>query len=433
MRVQLQYGEQGLVVDVPGERVTVIEPRFVRGLDDERAAVLQALRAPLGRPKPSDWIKACHRLAIVVPDGTRPLPSHRILPWLLSELGNPPPDGVVIVVGTGSHRANDRSELVRMLGEEIVDRYEVVNHDAHDPATLAVAGRASDGRTISMNRRYVEADRRIVLGFVEPHFMAGFSGGYKGVFPAVADIDSILHYHRASVIADPRSTWGVLEGNPTQDQIRRYGSLLPVDLCVNVSLNKHREITAAFAGDPILVHERAAAFVRETAMVPCARAFPIVLTTNGGYPLDQNLYQTVKGISAAALITEKAGLIVVAARCDDGYPEHGNFKRLLTEHESPEALMRTILAPGYSRYDQWQAQLLAANCLHARVALYSELSDVQARAAHLEPVQDIAHRLARELERRPGDAAIAVLPEGPMTIPYLTGSSSPRMTSPHAS
>jgi nickel-dependent lactate racemase len=342
------------------------------------------------------------------------------LPWLLAELGHPPPERVVIVVGTGSHRANSPSELLRMLGQEIVDRYEVINHDAHDPATLSVAGHASDGRTISMNRRYVEADRRIVLGFVEPHFMAGFSGGYKGVFPGIADIGSILHYHRASVIADPKSTWGVLEGNPTQEQIRRYGSLLSVDLCVNVTLNKQHQITAAFAGDPILVHERAAAFVRETAMVACARAFPIVLTTNGGHPLDQNLYQTVKGISAAALITERAGLIVVAARCNDGFPSHGNFRQLLAEHESPEALMRTILTPGFSRYDQWQAQLLAASRLHASVALYSELSDADVRTAYLEPVTDVAARLARELERRGADAPIAVLPEGPMTIPYLS-------------
>jgi len=420
MRVQVQYGEQGLAVEVPGHRVTVIEPRFVAGLDDERAAVLQALRAPLGRPKPSDWMASCRRLAIVVPDGTRPLPSYRILPWLLAELGQPSPERVVIIVGTGSHRANDRSELVRMLGQEIVDRYEVVNHDAHAPATLELAGHASDGRRISMNRAYVEADRRIVLGFVEPHFMAGFSGGYKGVFPGIADIDSILHYHRAQVIADPKSTWGVLDGNPTQAQIRRYGSLLPIDLCVNVTLNKHRQLTAVFAGDPILVHERAAEFVRETAMAACAHRFPIVLTTNGGYPLDQNLYQTVKGISAAALITEKDGLIVVAARCNDGFPDHGNFKKLLTAHDSPEALMRTILAPGFSLYDQWQAQLLAACRLHARVALHSELSDAEVRSAHLEPAADVTGQLARELERLGGDAPIAVLPEGPMTIPYLT-------------
>lgn len=419
MRVELQYGEEGLVVEVPGDDVTLIEPRFVRGLEDERAAFLAAVRAPLGRPKPRDWLGASDRLAIVVPDGTRPLPSDRLLPWLLAELGDPAPERVVIVVGTGSHRANDSSELLRMLGEPIVERYEVVNHDAHDPSTLARVGTASDGRSICMNRRYVEADRRIVLGFVEPHFMAGFSGGYKGVFPAVADIDSILHYHRASVIADPRSTWGVIEGNPTQSQIRRHGALLPVDLCVNVTLNKHREITSVFAGDPILVHDRGARFVRETAMVPCGRAFPIVLTTNGGHPLDQNLYQTVKGMSAAAQITEKGGLIVVAAKCGDGFPDHGNFKQLLTAHEGPEALTRAILTPGFCVYDQWQAQLLAAVRLHARVALYGELSDAEVRSAYLEPAGDVAARLRRELDRLGPGAAVAVLPEGPMTIPYL--------------
>jgi nickel-dependent lactate racemase len=420
MRVELQYGQSGLGVDVPGENVSVIEPRFVPGLPDERAAFVEALRSPLGREPIAGLVGRHERLAIVIPDGTRPFPSQRVLPWLLSELGHVAPDHVVLIVGTGSHRPNDHAELTAMLGAEILARYEVVNHDAHDPATLQPAGVAADGRSISLCRRYVEADRRIVLGFIEPHFMAGFSGGYKGVFPAIADIDSILHYHRAPVIADPKSTWGVLDGNPTQEQVRRYGSLLPLDFCINVTLNKHRAITAVFAGDPLLVHERGAACVRQTAMVPCEHPFPIVLTTNGGYPLDQNLYQTVKGMSAATQIVTEGGLIVVASRCNDGFPEHGNFKALLTGHESAEGLTRTLLSPGFCLFDQWQAQLLAGICLRARVALSAELSAAAIRSAHLEPIEDVADRLRVELSRLGPGTPIAVLPEGPMTIPYLT-------------
>jgi nickel-dependent lactate racemase len=154
-------------------------------------------------------------------------------------------------------------------------------------------------------------------------------------------------------------------------------------------------------------------------MVPCARPFPIVVTTNSGYPLDQNLYQTVKGMSAAAQIVEPGGLIVAAARCNDGFPEHGNFRKLLFDHDSPRAVLETILAPGFSLYDQWEAQLLAMIRLKARVALYSEIPPDQVKRAHLEPVTDIAERVRSELARLDAGAPIAVLPEGPMTIPYV--------------
>jgi nickel-dependent lactate racemase len=248
--------------------------------------------------------------------------------------------------------------------------------------------------------------------------MAGFSGGYKGVFPAVADIASIMHYHRAEVIGHPASTWGVLDGNPTQEQIRRAGALLPVDFLVNVTLNRRRQVTRFFCGEVLAAHAAGCAFAKETAMVPFDHRFPIVVTTNAGYPLDQNLYQAVKGMHAAMQVVEQDGLIVAAARCDDGFPAHGNFKRLVLEHPTPRALLDAILAPGFSVYDQWEAQLLALIALRARVALKSDLDPGEVRRAYLEPIDDVGARLAEELRAR-GDAPIAVLPEGPMTIPYL--------------
>ena len=219
----------------------------------------------------------------------------------------------MIVNGTGSHRANTPDELETMVGEEVVSRYRVVNHDAHDPATMVEVGTAPDGRPVLMNREYAEADRRIVLGFIEPHFMAGFSGGYKGIYPAVADIASILRYHDAKTIGHPRSTWGILEGNPTQDIVRHNGALVPLDFCLNVTLNRDRRITRFFCGHPIEAHERGCRFSKETAMVACERPFPIVVTTNSGFPLDQNLYQTVKGMSAASQIVAQDGYIAIAS------------------------------------------------------------------------------------------------------------------------
>jgi len=418
MKVHLQYGHDGIDVEIPSEWVRVIEPVFVPGLPDEAGTFTAAVRAPIGGKPLRECVAAHERVAIVIPDITKPLPTDRLLPWVLAEIGHVPDKNVVIINGTGSHRANTPDELRAMVGVKEFARYRVVNHDAHDPEALSPAGLTSDGRPVAMARDYVEADRRIVLGFVEPHFMAGFSGGYKGVFPAVADIAAIMHYHRAATIGHPRSTWGVLDGNPTQEQIRWNGALLPVDFLVNVTLNRRREITGYFCGEVAAAHAAGCAFAKQTAMVPFEHPYPIVVTTNAGYPLDQNLYQTVKGMHAAMQVVEQDGLILAAARCNDGFPDHGNFRRLLFDYPTPRALLDAITTPDFSVYDQWEAQLLAIVALRARVGLTSELDQDEVRRAHLEPVADIGRRLAAELEAR-GDVPIAVLPEGPMTIPYL--------------
>jgi len=418
-RLQLDYGTEGLVVEIPSSEVTVLAPRHLPGLPDERASFQAALGQPIESPPLRELIHSTHRVAIVIPDITRPCPNQRLLAWTLGELSHESEENFVIISGTGSHRANTREELLSLVSPEIMDRVRVVNHTAHDPSMVAPAGQTADGRTVHLNAEYLEADRRIVIGFIEPHFMAGFSGGYKGIFPGVADIDSIMHYHRAEVIGDPRSTWGRLEDNPTQEQIRFNGSLVPVDFCINVTLNRERRITGLFCGDVLAAHRDGCSFARETAMIPCPKPFPIVITTNSGYPLDQNLYQTVKGMSAAAQIVSEGGLIVTAARCNDGFPAHGNFRKLLFEHTSPRGILDTVMTPGFSMYDQWEAQLLAIILLKARVALYSEIPEEEVRRAHLSATSDIAACVRDELAQIGRGAPIAVLPEGPMTIPYL--------------
>jgi len=418
-RIRLQYGADGIDLATDAPNVTVVEPRFVKGLSDEAGGFRDAVSNPIGTKPLRELVAAGDRVAVVIPDITRPLPSERLLPWLFAELSHVPAANFTIVNGTGSHRSNTLAELEKMVGKDVASRYRIVNHTAHDPSTLALAGKTAEGHPVLMNREYVEADKRIVLGFIEPHFMAGFSGGYKGVFPAIADIEAITHYHRAAVIADPKSTWGVLEGNPTQQQIRRNGALLPLHFCINVTLNNRREITRYYCGDPLEAHRQGCAFAKETAMVACDRTFPIVVTTNGGYPLDQNLYQTVKGMSAAAQIVSEGGYILTAARCNDGFPSHGNFKKLLFEHGTPKAILDTVLAPGFHLFDQWEAQMLAMILVRARAGLYSEIPADEIRRAHVEPVADVSARLAEEVRKVGRDVPIAVLPEGPMTIPYL--------------
>lgn len=421
MQLRLEYGTTGLPLDLTGINATVLRPRFLAGLPDEAESFRAAVRAPIGTRPLREIVQAHEKIAVVIPDGTRPLPSDRLLPWLFAELAHVPREQITIINGTGSHRGNTPEELDRMLGPAIARTYRVINHNAHEPAGLARAGRSPMGYDISFCRAYVEADRRILLGFIEPHFMAGFSGGYKAIMPGAADIAAIMRYHGARVVGDPLSTWGELENNPTQAHVRAGGSLLPVDFLINVTINAHRHITQFFCGEVLAAHRAGCAFAKQTAMTAVPAEFPVVITTNSGFPLDQNLYQAVKGMSAAARIVRPGGLILTAARCNDGFPEHGNFRAMLEGSPSPAALLAQIEAPGYSVFDQWQAQLFARILVKARGALFSELPPADVRRAHLEPVADLRAALDAELARIGRDAPVAILPEGPMTIPYIAG------------
>ena len=420
VRVRLQYGVDGMDVELPASNVTVLAPRYVPGLPDEAAAFREAVERPLQGPPLPDVVRAGDRVAVVIPDVTRPLPSDRLLPWLFDALRHVHEERLVIVNGTGSHRANTPDELRRMVGPRVLARYRVVNHDAHDPATLVPVGTGADGQPVLLNRAYVEADRRIVLGFVEPHFMAGFSGGYKGVFPAVADIDSIMRYHDAKTIGHPRSTWGVVEGNPTQAIIRRNGALLPVDFCVNVTLNRDRQITRFFCGDVARGPRRRLRLLEGDGdgRVPAAlpdrgddeqrlspRPEPLPdgqghvggRAGRGGGRLHR---------SPPRAATTASPSTATSASCSSSTPRRG---RSSTRSRRP----------GFSMYDQWEAQLLALVRLKARVGLYSEIPAEEVRRAHLEPLADVGATVARRAGAAGRDAPVAVLPEGPMTIPYL--------------
>jgi len=419
LRVTLNYGTTGLDLDLGGINATVLRPHHTPALPDEAAGFQEAVRSPIGTRPLRELIAAHETVAVVIPDGTRPLPSDRLLPWLFAELAHVPARNFLIVVGTGSHRANTGEELDRMLGPAIARNYRVVMHDAHDAARLVKVGRSKFGYDVAFNRETVRADRRILLGFIEPHFMAGFSGGYKAVFPGILALEAILQYHGAGVIGDPGSTWGELEANPTQQRIREGGAMLPIDFCLNVTLDSEKRITRYFCGETMAAHRAGCAYAKSTAMTACPRAFPIVVTTNGGFPLDQNVYQAVKGMSAAARIVQPGGLILCAARCNDGFPEHGNFKEMLMSHATPSDLLATINSPGFSVYDQWQVQLLALVLLKARVGLHCEVPAADLRRAHFLPIPDLAGALRAELAAIGPDSPIAVLPEGPQTIPYL--------------
>lgn len=427
MKVRLAYGVTGLDVEVASDRTTIVEPTHRRGATDPRAALRRALRSPVVGPPLRDRVRPGQTLAISACDGTRPQPRQLMIPAILEELdGITNLDDVVILVATGTHRGNDDTELREMFGDTVVDNIRVVNHDARDAGQLAFAGTFGNNVPTWLNRAWLEADVRITTGFVEPHFFAGFSGGPKLVAPGLAGLDTVLVLHDAARIGDPRATWGITQGNPVHDDVRAIAAGTGVTFALDVVLNREKEIVAAFGGDLFPMHAAACAAARQAAMRSVPTRFDVVITTNSGFPLDQNLYQAVKGMSAAYQVVRPGGVIVCAAECRDGFPDHGSYRQVLASAASPRALADAIRARPVTVPDQWQVQIQAQIQASSRVVMHtSYLSDADLAAAHLEQTQDISATVAEALTAAGPDARLCVLPEGPQTIPYLETSGDP--------
>jgi nickel-dependent lactate racemase len=420
METFLQYGKDALRITVP-DHSTVIEPSHLEGLKDDKAAVMAALKQPIGMPPLREMVKSTDKVAIVISDITRPTPNHKLVPWLIEELAHVPAEQFVIINGTGTHRDQTKEEFVQMLGEEVVDRIRIINHHCHNKDELVNLGGISFGCDAYLNKEYVEADFRIVTGFIEPHFFAGFSGGPKGIMPGIAGIETILTFHNARMIGDPLATWGNMQRNPLQEMAGEVNRLCQPHFMLNVTLNKDKEITQVFAGELFEAHKQGCAFAKEHAMVPVEQRFDVVITSNSGYPLDQNLYQAVKGMSAAHKIVKQRGTIISASECSDGIPDHGNYAGILQLRKTPQEILDLINDPSFSQFDQWQVQKQAVIQVWADVYVRSSLPDELVEKAMLKPTANIDDTL-EQLKSKYGEAmTVAVLPLGPLTIPYVKG------------
>jgi nickel-dependent lactate racemase len=428
--VRLAYGRQGIVARVPDDAV-VVTATELPGLPDEADAVLQALRSPVDGPPLSELVRdaarstsGAPRVAVVFPDLTRPMPNRTVLPPVLAELDRlgVGPDRVELLCATGTHRQATAEEMVELVGADIAGRYAIHQHRADDPDHVEV-GRV-DAAPVRIDRHYVEADVRILTGFVEPHFFAGFSGGPKGACPGLASLETILEAHSPARIADPAATWLVTEGNPVHDFVRAAVALAPPALSLDVAINQQRRLTAVFAGPLPAGHAAACRFVEETSVQRVGPRFDVVLSTNGGYPLDRNLYQAVKGMAAAERVVRSGGTIVMAAECADGTPGGSAFARLLAGATGAGTLDAT---DGPSETDRWQAQVLGRVLRHAQVWLHSRgLTDEEVRAAFVRPVDDVSDAVAEALDATGlgGDARLGVLPYGPLTVASAATSTS---------
>ncbi|GGC85190.1 hypothetical protein GCM10007216_14880 [Thalassobacillus devorans] len=418
MQTTLLYGKEGLSLDLP-EQSFIVEPKNLPGLDEAEEAVRQSLANPIGTPPLKETVKPTDTVAIVISDITRPTPNHILVPLLIEELKHVPLENFVIINGTGTHRDQTREEFVQMLGEWVVDNIRIVNNHCHDKDTLVNLGESKFGCDVYLNKDYVEADFRIVTGFIEPHFFAGFSGGPKGIMPGIAGIETIMTFHNARMIGDPRSTWGNMDDNPVQEMTREINKMCKPHFMLNVTLNREKDISAVFAGELYEAHDRGCEFAKEHAMIRCEERFDVVIASNSGYPLDQNLYQAVKGMSAAHKIVKEGGTIIIAAECADGLPSHGNYAKIFEMADTPQDLLDMINDPDFKMFDQWQVQKQAVTQVWADIYVYSKLTDEQVEGAMLKPSDDIESTL-EELKGTYGEnLSIAVLPLGPLTIPYV--------------
>lgn len=419
MNLTLAYGKTGLTIDLPKTGVDVIEPRFVEGLKDERFSLLQALRKPLASAPLHQIATPDASVAIIFPDRTRAMPNDRVLPVVLSELKHVPKENITLINAVGTHRTNTEEELEIMLGRQIINNYRIVQHQPQERSSMVHLGASQFGNQVWVNRDFVQAQVKILTGFIEPHFFAGFSGGPKAVLLGVGAFESILRNHSAQMINDPNSTWGETNKNLIYQEMSEIAALAQPNFIVNVTLNKNKEITGIFAGNWKEAHAKGCQFSRDSVMQPVTKPYDIVITTNSGFPLDLNLYQAVKGMSAASRIVKKGGTIIMASECSDGVPPEGNFGRLLRSRKSPSELLDKIINQQEIVQDQWQVQILAKILIWSEVYLYSTLPEAEVYAAHLKPTRNIA-ALVKQLQAKSGPGCrIAVLPEGPQTVPYI--------------
>lgn len=424
MKLYLPYGEHGIDATVPDDAV-VLTPAETPPLADVDAALRAAIAGPLASPPLREIARAGQKAVIVVSDVTRPVPNAIILPPIVETLESVgiARDDITILVGTGLHRVSRPDEHQRFLGEAILSRYRVVDHDARDASTHAFFTKTARGADVRLNREYLDADLRILTGFVEPHLFAGYSGGGKAVLPALANAEAIAANHDARMIGHPKAIWCTTDGNPIFEEMRDAALKSKPSFTLNVTLDQHKRITGVFAGELAAAHDAAIAQAARQALRPIPHPFDIVVATNMGYPTDLVLYQSVKGMSVAAQACATGGAILLVAECREGVgaPE---YVEMLHSESSPRGLLdRLEHGDGPAMFDQWQVQVQAMVQARCDVWLHSSLDRATTEAAHLRYAPDIDGTLAgiiaekhAALGRRP---SVCVLPYGQLTVPRL--------------
>ena len=423
MQVRLDYGRSGLAVTVPdGLDVSVVEPAKGVPLADPNAAVADALASPIGSPPLAEIARGRRDAVVVISDKTRPVPYGIVLPPLLATLEGAGlvRDRIEILVATGLHRANTSDELAAMTSPDIVARYRIRNHDARDASQHVHLGRTPAGTELWIDRGLVEADLRIVTGLIEPHLMAGFSGGRKAVAPGCAGVDTMRSLHGAAMLESALGP-GIIEGNPFHEELLGIAGRVGVDFLCDVAINRSRQLTGVFAGDLERAHAAGVRVVEGHVRVDLERPADVVITSAAGFPLDETYYQSIKGMIAALNIVRRGGTIILAAAINEGIGS-AEFRRLLAETRGNDDFMATITRPGFFTIDQWMVQHLCQVRRKAEVVLVSDgIGDTAAASLLVGHAPTVEEALARALPRYGARPHIAVLPQGPYVLATVRG------------
>ena len=422
MKITLDYDTTGLDVDIPDRNLTaILSMNPVAPLDDPVEATQDALASPIASPSLAELAQGRKDACVVVSDITRPVPHRVILPPILETLERSgiPRSTVTILVATGLHAPMSRAMLCETLGDDVVDRYRVINHIARNTDEQMYLGTTPAGIPAHVDRRYVESDLKILTGLIEAHFMAGYSGGRKLVAPGLVGTETIKHLHGPGILEHPNASNGVLDGNPLHEASLAIARMAGVDFIVNVSMDEDRRVTGVFAGELEQAHRAGVACVEQMVQVFLDEPVDIVVTSSAGYPLDTTYYQTVKGMVGVLDILKDDGTIIIASGCADGVGS-AEFEQLLRDTTDIDDFIRTIQQPDVFTIDQWEVEELIKALKKAEVYLYTEgLSTSDIQACLVNPIPSVEAGIAHALNRHGSDATIAVAPKGPYVMPRL--------------
>jgi nickel-dependent lactate racemase len=422
MRIHLDYGRTGLDVQLPDDRVD--SPLAIRDstpLADPAAALTAALAQPIGTPPLAELARGRRDACILICDITRPVPNRLILPPLLQtlEAAGIPRDKILILIATGLHRPNEGAELDELVGPEIAAAYRCENHHGKATEEHDFLGVTPRGVPVYLDSRYVRADLKITTGLIEPHLMAGYSGGRKVICPGIAGLETVKVWHGPKFLEHPRADCGILEGNPVHEENTHIALMAGCDFIVNVCLDGQRNITWLGAGHMIKAWEEGVKFVENIVKVRVPEPYDVVVTSSAGYPLDTTWYQAIKGLTGALPIVKQGGSIVLAASLSQGLgsPE---FQEVLRDNPSLAAFKERILGTDYFVMDQWMVEELAKVVARCKVKVVSDgLSPEALRGCHVEPAASVEQAVADCLAEYGPSARIAVIPKGPYVLPYV--------------
>jgi nickel-dependent lactate racemase len=415
-QVAFHYGHGKITHSFSEELVGVLESAINTYTPPatDKELIEQAMAAPIACSPLSALAKGKDKIVIIASDHTRPVPSKLIIPPMLQQLrqGNPDAD-ITILIATGCHRGTTREELVQKFGEDIVQNEKIYIHDCDERDMLVNIGTLPSGSACEINRLAYEADLLVAEGFIEPHFFAGFSGGRKSVLPGIAGRSTVLGNHCSEFIAHPSARTGILENNPLHIDMLWAAKTAKLAYIVNVVLNAEKEVIYAVAGDAEAAHKAGTDFLSGLCQ---ARAIPadIVITTNGGYPLDQNVYQAVKGMTAAEATVKQGGVIIMLARCNDGIGGD-HFYRQLAQEPDIDKTMALFLSRGKEQTvpDQWQTQVFLRVLKKATVIFLSEMDDATIREMHMLPAKTMEEALQKaKAILNKEDPKIVAIPDG---------------------